>query len=85
MKPSQVQALQTSMGVPEDQEWEPLAGLSPAEGTVRRESHAEVLLGRLAPTAGLVTIVVRSPATLSWRGGVRGHRVSPLGVDSSAH
>ncbi|MGA0605872.1 transketolase [Phenylobacterium sp. VNQ135] len=47
-----------------------------------RESHAEALLGRLAPGAGLVTVVDGSPATLSWLGGVRGMRVSALGLDS---
>ena len=31
--------------------------------------------------AGLVTMVDGSPAALSWLGGVRGHRVSPLGTD----
>lgn len=44
-------------------------------------SHAEMLLAPLAATAGLVTIVDGSPLTLSWLGGVLGHRVSPLGVD----
>jgi pyruvate dehydrogenase E1 component len=44
-------------------------------------SHADKLLSALSPNAGLVTIVDGSPATLSWLGGVRGLRVSPLGVD----
>ncbi|ACG76487.1 pyruvate dehydrogenase E1 component [Phenylobacterium zucineum HLK1] len=48
----------------------------------RRRSHAEALLSRLAPGAGLVTVVDGSPATLSWLGGVRGMRVSALGLDS---
>jgi len=48
----------------------------------RRESHAEALLSRLAPGAGLVTVVDGSPATLSWLGGVRGMRTSSLGLDS---
>ncbi len=39
------------------------------------------LLGSLSPTAGLVTVIDGSPATLSWIGGVRGNRVSPLGTD----
>ena len=43
-------------------------------------SHARKLLGRLAPDAGLVTVVDGPPATLSWLGGVRGHRVAALGV-----
>ena len=44
-------------------------------------SHVELLLGRLAPGAGLVTLLDGSPASLSWLGGVRGHRVSPLGIE----
>ncbi len=44
-------------------------------------SHVETLLGALPPSAGLVTLVDGAPSTLSWLGGVRGMRVSPLGVD----
>ncbi len=44
-------------------------------------SHAEALLGVLAADAGFVTVIDGSPAALSWLGGVRGQRVSPLGVD----
>jgi len=51
------------------------------QGAGRRESHAEALLGQLARGAGLVTIVDASPATLSWLGGVKGQRVSSLGLD----
>jgi pyruvate dehydrogenase E1 component len=47
----------------------------------RRVSHVETLLGQLPRDAGLVTVLDGSPAALSWLGGVRGHRVSPLGVD----
>ena len=47
----------------------------------RAESHAAKLLAALSPTAGLVTVCDGSPGTLSWLGGVRGQRVSPLGVD----
>lgn len=43
--------------------------------------HAGNLLAPLAPGAGLVTVLDGSPAALSWLGGVRGHRVSPLGTD----
>jgi pyruvate dehydrogenase E1 component len=43
--------------------------------------HIETLLEPLAPHAGLVTLIDGSPSTLSWIGGVRGMRVSPLGVD----
>ena len=44
-------------------------------------SHVERLLAPLPAHAGLVTIVDGSPSTLSWLGGVRGMRVSPLGTD----
>ena len=44
-------------------------------------SHVERLLAPLAPGAGLVTLCDAAPASLSWLGGVRGHRVAPLGVD----
>jgi pyruvate dehydrogenase E1 component len=43
--------------------------------------HIEPLLAPLARDAGLVTILDGHPATLSWLGGVRGHRVRPLGVE----
>jgi len=51
------------------------------QGGARTTSHIESLLGQLAPDAGLVTVLDGSPAALSWLGGVRGHRVSPLGTD----
>jgi pyruvate dehydrogenase E1 component len=44
-------------------------------------SHAETLLSRLAANAGLVTLADAAPASLSWLGGVLGHRVAPLGVE----
>jgi len=44
--------------------------------------HAEELLSALAPGAGLVTVLDGSPSALSWLGGVKGMRVSPLGNDS---
>jgi pyruvate dehydrogenase E1 component len=44
-------------------------------------SHADDLIARLAPDARLVTLCDAAPASLSWLGGVRGHRVAPLGVD----
>lgn len=51
------------------------------QGGARTTSHIESLLGQLAPDAGLVTVLDGSPAALSWLGGVRGQRVSPLGTD----
>jgi pyruvate dehydrogenase E1 component len=50
-------------------------------GGERKPGHIEQLLSRLAPGAGLVTIADAAPASLSWLGGVLGHRVAPLGVD----
>ena len=44
-------------------------------------SHVETLLSRLPRSAGLVTLLDGAPASLSWLGGVQGHKVSPLGVD----
>ncbi len=44
-------------------------------------SQVEQLLAPLAPGAGLITVVDGSPGALSWLGGVKGMRVSPLGVD----
>ncbi len=50
-------------------------------GQSTQECHVEALLSALAPGAGLVTVLDGSPAALSWLGGVRGMRVSPLGTD----
>jgi len=44
-------------------------------------SHVEKLLGALPAFAGLVTLIDGHPATLSWLGGVYGHRVASLGVE----
>jgi pyruvate dehydrogenase E1 component len=44
-------------------------------------SHVERLLAPLSPGAGLVTLLDGAPASLSWLGGVLGHRVSPLGIE----
>ena len=43
--------------------------------------HAEDLLSVLSPGAELVTVIDGSPGALSWLGGVKGMRVSPLGTD----
>jgi pyruvate dehydrogenase E1 component len=45
-------------------------------------SHVEALLARLSSDARLVTIIDGPPATLSWLGGVMGHKVSALGVET---
>jgi pyruvate dehydrogenase E1 component len=44
-------------------------------------SHAARLLAPLADGAALVTVIDAHPASLSWLGSVRGHRVQPLGVE----
>jgi pyruvate dehydrogenase E1 component len=44
-------------------------------------SHIERLLAPLAGNAGLVTIIDGPPATLSWLGGVHGHKVRALGLE----
>ncbi|HEV2363485.1 MAG TPA: transketolase [Caulobacteraceae bacterium] len=46
-----------------------------------RPSHAARLFARLSPRARLVTVIDGPPATLSWLGGVAGHRVRALGVE----
>lgn len=46
-----------------------------------KPAHVDRLLAPLAPGAGLVTVLDGSPAALSWLGGVRGNRISPLGTD----
>ena len=50
-------------------------------GSGAAPSHIEHLLAELSPDAGLVTVIDGSPGALSWLGGVRRMRVSPLGVD----
>jgi len=57
------------------------AGGMVSTGADRQPSHAETLLARLRPGAGLVTLCDAAPASLSWLGGVIGQRVAPLGVD----
>lgn len=50
-------------------------------GKASATSHVDTLLSALAPHAGLVTVIDGSPGALSWLGGVKGMRVSPLGID----
>jgi pyruvate dehydrogenase E1 component len=51
-------------------------------GTDMRPAYIERLLEPLSERAGLVTVIDGHPATLSWLGGVCGHRVSSLGVSA---
>ena len=44
------------------------------------KSAVSRLLAALPASAGLVTVLDGHPATLSWLGAVRGHRMAPLGV-----
>ena len=50
-------------------------------GGFKTISLVEKLLDPLAGNATLVTVLDGHPATLSWLGGVRGHRVESLGVE----
>ena len=50
-------------------------------GVAGARAHIEGLLAPLAPGAALVTVIDGHPATLSWLGGVAGHRVQALGVE----
>ena len=47
----------------------------------RTTAHVEGLLQPLATDAALVTVLDAHPATLSWLGAVKRHRVEPLGVE----
>lgn len=51
------------------------------QGDRQAKSHIEALLADLPRHAGLVTAIDGHPATLSWIGGVRGHRTISLGVE----
>jgi len=44
-------------------------------------SHVERLLSRLPRDAGIITVCDAYPETLTWIGGVHGHRVRGLGVE----
>ena len=46
------------------------------------QSLIEKILNSVPRTATLVTVIDGHPATLSWLGSVRGHRVHPLGVSA---
>ncbi|WP_187432219.1 Pyruvate dehydrogenase E1 component [Roseobacter fucihabitans] len=50
-------------------------------GDVTALSHVEKLLGAVPRDAGLVSVIDGHPATLSWLGGVFGHRTKSLGVE----
>ncbi len=51
------------------------------KGLAHAQSHIERLLGQLPAFAGILTVLDGHPATLSWLGGVLGHRTQSLGVE----
>ncbi|WP_083508423.1 hypothetical protein [Erythrobacter sp. AP23] len=51
-----------------------------ARGDASARSHIEKLISSLPSYCTLVTVLDGHPATLSWLGGVAGHRLIPLGV-----
>ena len=62
------------------------AGWHAAERSRRRgvpnaRAHIETLLAKLPNHAAIVTVLDGHPTTLSWLGGVYGHRVKALGVE----
>jgi pyruvate dehydrogenase E1 component len=52
------------------------------QGALSQPSHIETLLARVPRDAVIVTVIDGYPATLSWLGGVHGHRTQSLGVDA---
>ncbi len=52
-----------------------------AHGNANATSHIEALLANIPRNASLVTVIDGHPATLSWIGGVHGHRTISLGVE----
>jgi len=50
-------------------------------GFVDERSHAEALLSALPGDAAIITVCDAHPESLSWLGGVMGHRVRALGVE----
>ena len=50
-------------------------------GNAGATSHIERLLGKLPAHCRIVTVIDGHPATLSWLGGVAGHRTVSLGVE----
>ena len=61
--------------------WQAAQRARACAATAPRSSHIERLLADLPAFTGIVTVIDGHPATLSWLGGVRGHRVASLGVE----
>lgn len=62
-------------------DWE-AATRAHAHGPDVAPAHIETLLSRLAPDAGLVSVMDGHPMTLGWLGGVANHDIAALGVES---
>jgi pyruvate dehydrogenase E1 component len=52
-----------------------------SRGADHATCHAETLLESLPPHCRIITVIDGHPATLSWLGGVCGHRTIPLGIE----
>ncbi|WP_033406942.1 transketolase [Kiloniella laminariae] len=63
-------------------EWQDLERLRLKGEDNGQMAHVENLLEPLASNARLVTVIDGHPAALAWMGGVRGHAVAPLGINS---
>ncbi len=50
--------------------------------TLRTQSHVAQLLGAVPPHCAIVTVNDGHPAALAWLGGVKGHRVTSIGVEA---
>ena len=50
-------------------------------GFAKATSHVERMMAHLPPHCLVITVIDGHPATLSWIGGVCGHRTVPLGVE----
>lgn len=51
------------------------------DGVTNALSHVEHLLADVSPTGAIVTVIDAHPTSLSWIGGVWGHRIEGLGVE----
>lgn len=63
-------------------EWQDLERLRLKGEDKSQMAHVENLLKPLKDNARIVTVIDGHPAALAWLGGVRGHAVAPLGVNS---
>jgi pyruvate dehydrogenase E1 component len=52
-----------------------------SRGYAGATSHIERMLENLPPHCRIVTVIDGAPATLSWLGGVHGHKTVSLGVE----